>query len=289
MRGLRCVWLLAAMFLAGAPAASGQEADAAYLKGQVLATVLDPDAPMALRQESLKELEEAARKREPLALWALGALYRLGPKHPAALLPLDAEQARKFLSNAAARGAVRAMLSLAELELAAGDAEAAMVWAQLYAHYRGGPQVEGSSYVARLVHRCRNALGSRYDADAIAEDAAAFIERFDESVRKAKLGVVNDRDKPRRGTEAPDLWDEIQRQRPFPRSSPYLEGDVTFLALWNEDGRVDRLLVLDAVPGVDVAKAAGKVGKKPRVAKPSESSDWDLLYFLVVAPGYELR
>lgn len=168
------------LLFALAPAADARADDALPLCAEPDASGLpeDPDADPARRLETLARWEqEGPTTTQKLRM---GALYRLGRKHPAALLDADLKKARELLEDAALDGDLTAMASSAELQLAHGDPMAGMVWAQLYAHYS---QIRNPSqhrtYQADLIRRGFAALppAERGD-DKITGNVMAVIDRF---------------------------------------------------------------------------------------------------------------
>ncbi|PRH83780.1 energy transducer TonB [Arenimonas caeni] len=138
----------------------------------------DPGADPARRLETLARWQQ----EDPSASQKLrmGALYRLGRSHPAALVDADLQKARELLADAALDGELTAMASSAELELAHGDAMSGMVWAQLYAHYM---QIREPSqhrtYQADLIRRGFAALPPGQETEErVAGNVRAVLDRF---------------------------------------------------------------------------------------------------------------
>lgn len=108
----------------------------------------------ALRRSALAEMERDPAKLTPIQWYGLGALYRLGREHPAALVDQDLVKARRYLEEASLRGQIAAYASMAELELAAGKPLEAMAWTQVYVSaMRLSARGRGLGYPADLVKR----------------------------------------------------------------------------------------------------------------------------------------
>src|SRR5690349_7948203 len=178
-RLVRCVGLAALLVLSFPAAAEVAELEPCE-PYDAAADVLNPGGDPALRQASLQRLIADSRlEGNSYSRYLLGNLYRLGRKHPAALVDRDLAKARPLLSNAALDGYLMAMAGMAEIELANGEAMSAMVWAQAYHHYferqkagEGGKK----AYVADLLDRIYARLGRSKEVDReIQEYLASFI------------------------------------------------------------------------------------------------------------------
>ena len=167
--------LLLVLALASGPALA---TDAAPPLPACEAYALDADpfnaaGDRALRTAELARREADAASLSEVQLFGLGALYRLGREHPAALVDQDLGKARYYLGEAALAGHIEAYASMAELELAAGQPMEAMVWAQVYTKaMRVRDKGRGLGYPANLLRR----IGS--PGSAARQDArlAAFMQ-----------------------------------------------------------------------------------------------------------------
>ena len=124
----------------------------------------DPSGETALRLAALAKMEAQAASLDAFHLFGLGALYRLGRDHPAALVDQDLAKARRYYVEASLGGQVEAYASMAELELAAGAPLDAMTWAQVYTNaQRVRGRGQGLGYPASLIKRVAAATrpGSR--------------------------------------------------------------------------------------------------------------------------------
>ena len=153
-------WALALALAAGISPASADDAGLPLCVAKDIdAHPANPDGDEAARRATLARWEEEGAQAAAYEKFQLGAFYRLGRSHPAALVERDIEKARPLLAHAALGGQLAAMASSAELELEDGDPMAGMVWAQLYAFYmqREHPS-QFRTYQADLIKRGFDAL-----------------------------------------------------------------------------------------------------------------------------------
>jgi hypothetical protein len=164
---------------------------------EALEALLDRDAPKAARDAAMQQLVAHAQAGDGHSAFYLGALYRQGMDHPAQLVERDPETARFWLEKCveSARCPLIALASLAELELAAGNAKPAMQWAQAWVvldrelenRTRGVKPYQNTTdapyrntaYQAYLIGRVYKAMSKVKDPDALGR------EWFDE-LRKAR-------------------------------------------------------------------------------------------------------
>lgn len=119
----------------------------------------DPSGDLALRRAALAKMESDVASLNAFQLYGLGALYRLGREHPAALVDQDLAKARRYYVEASLGGEVDAYASMAELELAAGAPMEAMTWAQVYTNAeRVRGRGKGLGYPASLIKRVAAAV-----------------------------------------------------------------------------------------------------------------------------------
>src|SRR5690348_11223002 len=96
--------------------------------------ILDPQQPLAVRQQRLAALERDAQTADQGELYLLGSLYEMGPHASGAPVARDLDKATLYLGNAALRGSLLAMAKMAEIKLATRNYREAMIWAQVFAH-----------------------------------------------------------------------------------------------------------------------------------------------------------
>jgi hypothetical protein len=248
--------------------------------------LLDPQAPVNDREEHLARLKTAAGNDESSAQHLLGTLYRLGPDHPASVVPHDAAQARHWLGKAARGGERLAMAALAELDLADGKPMDAMVWSQVMVHYSRNYPLPGSSdapeYAADLIFRAQEALRSpagaprrrqsqamlRANEQALKEEILTNFRAFlaaegdaMDSVFRARLQAD---DQPRvEDPECPAIYDSVRWPLEVKPGAPVTvvrsraarklmyAGYGYFYVDVEPDGRVSRALMVDSLPGAE--------------------------------------
>lgn len=226
----------------------------------------NPGADPARRLAMVAAWEE----KGPAALekLRLGALYRLGRAHPAALVDVDMQKARDLLAQAALEGQLTAMASSAEIELRHGDAFSGMVWAQLYAHYlqRETP-TRFSTYQADLIKRGFEALPPGEDTEQeIVRYVDGFIARYggqiDAALAAAKKGEAGPL-----STCRPVHADYPVERRDGSRALPiaggnnairrarlYKPGLALFLLHIAPSGEVSHAFVIESLPGPATAE-----------------------------------
>lgn len=175
--------LMAGLCMAGAQAA-GPSGMPDGPEPEAMEALLDRDAPVAERDLAMQQLVARAQAGDGYAAFYLGALYRHGMDHPARRVERDVETARFWLEKCVAsqRCPLVALASLAELELAAGNAKPAMQWAQAWVvldreweKRTRGPRPQdntrdmpfrNTAYQAYLLDRCYKAMSPAKDAEA---------------------------------------------------------------------------------------------------------------------------
>lgn len=173
------VVLLGLLWLFAMPLHAETPAPAQPLDGRTMETLLSADAAPDLRRDALQRLVARAQTGDGWAAYVLGALYRSGKDHPARLVERDPDTARHWLTRCVdgPRCPLLALASLAELELAEGNAKPAMQWAQAWVvldrELAARTATEGktsatslrtlmrTSYHAYLIERCYRLMGER--------------------------------------------------------------------------------------------------------------------------------
>ena len=204
--------------------------------------ILDPQQPLARRQEMLAKLEQDAQNDGQGELYLLGSLYHMGPHASGAPVPQDLDKATLYLGNAALRGSLLAMAKMAEIKLETRSYREAMIWAQVFAHYAMSlPDDERppEGYAAELVQRVLDKLG-RSSIAQVMPDVANFIAQHDASIRAGTGGHFGAR---------------ASRPKPKERSvvTPHgrfaeQSGFADYLLAFGPDGSVVHAWLLDAVP-----------------------------------------
>jgi hypothetical protein len=157
----------------------------AGIEPETVEALLDRDAPPATRDRAMQSLVASAQAGDGYAAFYLGALYRHGMDHPARRVERDVETARFWLEKCVAspRCPLVALASLAELELAAGNAKSAMQWGQAWVvldreleKRTRGPRPHDNTidipfrhtaYHAYLLDRCYKAMAPARDAESL--------------------------------------------------------------------------------------------------------------------------
>jgi hypothetical protein len=181
MERLRRLLLVSALLLP--VPASAQTVAEPTMQPTELEALLSRDADPDARQASMRKLVALAQSGQGYPAFLLGVLYRHGMDHPARLVERDEETARHWLGKCVdSKGCpLIALASLAELELAAGNAKPAMQWAQAWVvlerelkrQMRTRPlrtrseEYEYTSYEAYLIGRCYKAMPNTRDPSAL--------------------------------------------------------------------------------------------------------------------------
>lgn len=222
---------------------------------------------------------EPASRLATLALWEekgpaaqemlrLGALYRLGRAHPAALVDADLQKARDLLAQAALAGQLTAMASSAEIELRHGDPFSGMVWAQLYAHYiqRESPS-RFSTYQADLIRRGFEALPPGEETEReIVRYVDGFIARYGGQIDAALAAAKKGEAGPLSTCRPAHAVYPIERRggsRALPiaggnnairRARLYKPGLALFFLHITPSGEVSHAFVIESLPGPATAE-----------------------------------
>lgn len=212
--------------------------------------MLDASAPTAERLRLFAQMMALANQGQVPAQDLAGTLYWQGPVIDGSPVPQDLAQARTLLGNAAVHGDVIAMAKLAELELGAGQAAQAMVWAQMYARYQN-PQVmqrarrgRGSAYASNLIGRAADA-GIKID-DAIRTDVAAMVSRYDTSIRRGIAAFYAERRSgPTHLVKRPSGIDTVEARN--------VSGVAEYIVEFEASGVPGKIWLLDSLPdgGID--------------------------------------
>lgn len=181
MEMLRRLFVVSALLLP--VAGSAQPAAPEQLLPAELEALLSRDTDPAAREASMRKLVGLAQSGQGYSAFLLGVLYRHGMDHPARLVERDDETARHWLEKCVdSKGCpLIALASLAELELAAGNAKPAMQWAQAWVVLdreltrqsrerpirTRGEEYQDTSYQAYLIGRCYKAMPNTRDANAL--------------------------------------------------------------------------------------------------------------------------
>lgn len=233
-----------------------------------MSALLDPAQPDEVHAHEMARLQLAAKDGSRKANYLLGALYRMGPEHPAALLPRDLDLAKRHLGRAALDGELGAMAGLAEIELKRGAAMEAMIWAQAMMHYdREYEEFSDSTrraYQADLLKRAFDALGSgdreRKQQD-IEEFLGGFLAKYGERIEAGLLEGPAPKDGCKPAYDYASwplsLASDKRVRMALNRQSRSVQdpGHGLFHIEVHPDGTVGQVLVFDGLPGATHAKA----------------------------------
>ncbi len=224
------------------------------------------------RLATIQAWKQDTAAMDPHRMLVLGSLYRLGCQHPAgSLVSRDLTLARRYLSNAALAGQLLAMPGMAELELAHGDALAAMVWAQAYVHFhRLQWKEEPNTYVADLVRRVYGKLpAGDATAQEVAETFAGFMEnygqRIGDAIAAAPASTAEESCRPT-ADDWPAIRESAKRERLVQtRDSRAMTGpgQTYFRLRINPAGEVVQAIVLESLP--DARAGEGLMGTAMRM------------------------
>lgn len=224
----------------------------------------DPSGDLALRLAALAKMESEAASLDGFQLYGLGALYRLGRAHPAALVDQDLAKARRYYTEASLAGQVEAYASMAELELAAGAPMVAMTWAQVYTQaerVRGSGK--GLGYPASLIKRVSAAVrpGTR---DEQKRQLAEFMQSHGEKFR-ARAALTQAAEAAPACRAVDEVWpislatERAKLSEPRGRAALKLaganSGQAMFHLMVDPDGSIASVRVIESVPTADSARA----------------------------------
>lgn len=267
------------------------------LEVEELAVLLTRESPAAERQALMQRLVASAQAGDGDAAFTLGALYRHGMEHPARLVERDPETARYWLEKCvdSARCPLMALASLAELELAAGQAKPAMQWAQAWVILereldrrvqelaappaRRASAYQHTAYHAYLIGRCYKAMPQVRDPGTLGlgwfdELRAARGPQLDRMLFAALDGLDSQGTQSGRGPVL-EISAENQRSKTMEGNMPAPQSPALGLYLYRgapQGGRAEALWVIEALPTPRSARGldlhARGIRMKPYAADP---------------------
>ncbi|WP_126673431.1 hypothetical protein [Dyella dinghuensis] len=227
-------------------------------------TLFDQSKPLADRQHMLANLEQSpGLKDDPEDLYRLGSLYHMGEHAPGSPVQEDPVKATLYLGNAALHGSTLAMAKMAELKLAAGQYREAMNWAQIYSHYAlMSPASQGTateSYAAELVDRIKDKIDQSV-MPAVMADVNSFVAQHDADIR---LGMAREQAREHHTPKTPKHY------YVGPLGSRASDSGIAdYMLVFNADGTVATMLLIDAVPrpniGTTMRSYAASMTLKPQ-------------------------
>jgi hypothetical protein len=240
--------LLAALPAIAFPAMSNAQAiqPAPAPASATLARMLDDHAPAAERQQLFADAENAAKAGDTEWQYIVGSL--LDERSRTLPFPHDPDKARIYLSNAAVHGKLFAMAKMAESELAAGNHQEAMNWAQIYGHYLSRQSTDSrlaQDYLGELVARISKGLDSN-KLTQVQADVTAFIAANDVSIQAGPKVFSGTAAMPHPDfTHSSFLRMNVQK----PQGSEGLRSCFAdYLIAFRPDGAVEKTWLVDIVP-----------------------------------------
>lgn len=224
----------------------------------------DPFEPTGDTDRRLAELatrEGLADSLSETQVYGLGALYRLGRAHPAALVDQDLAKARRYLEQASLDGQVEALASLAELELTAGQPMQAMMWAQLFVKaMRVRDKGRGLGYPAHILKRILAELppGTREQQErALTAFMQVQGEKFRARLAQPKAPASDCRDSSK-DWPVTLVTDRALLVRPKGRPALPLQSATSGFAMFHvlvaPDGTIASVRVVESVPSARMAQ-----------------------------------
>jgi hypothetical protein len=274
--GLRIV-TLCALALCGISARAADSAgdDKRY----ATVKLLDSSVPLAEREATLAHCKDKALDGDVYAQYLIGSLYRIGDKLPGNLLPLDIDQAEKYLSTAAAHGRIRAMAKMAELELSRRKYLEAMIWAQVFGYYSGLNGADEktihdhteSAYLADLIRRISDRLDPS-QMPQVQEDMTAFIAAHDADIKKGKASGAGSS-----SSSTPPMQLRSSQHKhmmsPPPNTGERKDVLADYLIGFDNDGEASQAWLIDALPDVTLGKALRTIAMSVEVTPAPAGTD----------------
>lgn len=241
-----------AFFLSGFVAVTGTAATAApddassAPTAAALARLLDEHTPAAERQAIFAAAEHSAVAGDTEWQYIVGSL--LSRKTAASPVPSDPGKALVYLSNAAIHGKVLAMAKMAEVELAAGNAQEAMNWAQIYAHYQALPSADArpaQDYVSELIARISDKLDAK-KLPQVQQDVDSFVAQNDASIKLGPQSIAGAH--PLHGPPLAAHRFHQSSVNPVEALARPRSSFADYLIAFKPDGTTDQTWQLDIVP-----------------------------------------
>ena len=242
--------------LAAVPAVPAAAAAGRAASTKTWAVILDPQVPLATRQQALAQLEQSTKSNDQHNLYLLGSLYWMGRHASGAPVQRDLDQAAIYMSNAAIHGSLLGMAKMAEIDLAIHKYSEAMIWAQVYAHYAMQlPRDErpNDGYTAELAQRIIDKLG-RVGITQAMPQVINFIALHDADIR---AGTDSDF-----GGRQPH---PVSKARPYLTPSYRFEpksGMADYLLAFHADGSEAHAWLLDAIPDPALGEALQRYARE---------------------------
>lgn len=247
--------------------------------------LLDPKTSDTARATALQAMVAAALDGDGRASHLLGALFRSGTDHPSRATARDPDTARTWLERCLTQvGCPRTVFAtLAELELDAGNAPRAMLWAQLAAlserelhrRLRGNGVEERmlrrQPYNAALLRRVYDALPPDQRDTAVDTALQGWLAKHEGLL----LRIIEDELAGRVAPGGPQLEYDVSRPRIIPHG-PIATHAFFLVRVPPESSQHDGLLLIDGLPrpqdAVPLRRIARDMRYKPYVAEAGETA-----------------
>ncbi len=225
----------------------GSESEALFAPGA------DPSKHNAAKKRAIK----LALAGDGYAAFELGVLFRHGMDHPARAVERDLDTARSWLERCVKATACprMALVSLAELELQAGNYRTAMQWAQAWATLdqqlkktdSQPPRSGDASYSAYLLTRCFEYLPKQGREDAVAHAFTEFLalhgKHLDRMLAKGRDGQLSElKNWAEFAAAKSNHWVNANRTPKLPSMGLFL------LRAAPQGGRAEAVILVEALP-----------------------------------------
>jgi hypothetical protein len=235
-----------------------------------LVDILDVTRPLAGRKAALDEYRRRALKGEIWVQYVVGSLYRIGQDNPNNLLEKNADEAARFLSAAAAHGAVDAMAKMAEIEIARGRARGldAMLWTQIYLYYRKQKVGEDadtpngrSGYPADLLYRATSIYDASKDEE-MKQYLASFITTHNADIEAGMKAHIERSGESKTQSVTTHL---DYRQAISAMPAHYVDNHTEYVVAFDADGSATDAWLLDSAPDIKLGRELRAVAMRMRV------------------------
>jgi hypothetical protein len=269
--------ICAAMLIVAASMAHAEESGE---EKYALHKLLDTQVSVQERQAIFDHVKEQAAAGKTGAQYVVGSLYRIGKKLDANVVDSDMDAAKKYLSIAAAHGRLLAMAKMAEIELASNRPMEAMIWTQLYGHYKDElePGEKGkpiTGYFADLLHRVQSAFDQK-QSPQMQQYLGGFIAQHDADIR---AGYADAQALDSDGSKTESRVQNLHYESNVAKLRNVKEDEIAeYVVAFDAHGVPQRLWLLDAVPDVLLGKELRAVATHIRV---NETTSSELRYAVV--------
>lgn len=233
--------------------------------------LLLPDSGEQERASALAKAKSSAQSGNGAAAFVLGALYRSGRDHPARAVARDVDVARDWLERCVdlVDCPAEVLSSLAELELAEGNAKRAMQWAQMASIFereidRESPNRRDSisGYLPGLLMRVyatlpeatsTNEIIAAWTSELVKERGDELDRMLDSMIKQSKATAAG---------EGPQFVHSNRTYRQMSRSVPLSDAHATYLVdVPAQGGRASQVAMIEGVPTPRDARGLVRVAR----------------------------